>query len=205
MKKIKICMFVFTFAFLFLGWSTPVNAASSWPAFDDINQGHFFIRQSSDGVTYLYTASSMSLYDSSTKGEVARISTSRNPMKYVLEGGKWVYKDSSYSAWSISLLGNGPSGSTKKYVYYSDVFDMANLRDVYDKACVAYGKEYMDATGNLDNITFYQPLLTPMQAETLLGAPTRINLQIIVGSTICLVALGACLMVLSKRLRPFLG
>lgn len=207
-RILKALFAVVVFVGLFGLWTVPVGAEearTSWPDYSAINNGGVYIVQSPSGIITLYTGEMLTISSSGFKGEVACVSTKYNSAKYTYntDSKNWVKVDSSSKSWSIVIYGNGPSGRQGTYNIYSDSFTKADLERVYAQGCARYGDAYASATGNLDNIVFYRPLLSQKAAEGLLAAPVVESLGAIRGLMICLVALVAGLVVLPTVLRRF--
>lgn len=207
-RILKALFAVVVFVGLLGLWTVPAHAEearTSWPDYSAINKGGVFIRQDPSGEIYLWTGTRVSIASTGFSGEVARVSTSGSSVKYKYnaDSKNWVQVDSYSKGFSISIYGNGPSGKQGTYNIYSDSFTKADLERVYAQGCATYGDSYASATGNLDNIVFYRPLISQKAAEALLGTPVVESLGAIRGLMICLVALVAGLVVLPTVLRRF--
>lgn len=207
-RILKVLFAVVVFVGLLGLWTVPAHAEearTSWPDYSDINNGGVLIIQSPDGVINLYTGEQITLKSSGFEGRVATVSTGYGGVKYKYntDSKNWVKIDSYSKGFSIDIYGNGPSGKQGTYNLYSDSFTKADLEKVYASGCATYGDAYASATGNLDDIVFYRPLLTQKAAEGLLAAPVVESLGAIRGLMICLVALVAGLVVLPTALRAF--
>lgn len=209
-RILKVLFAVVVFVGLLGLWTVPAHAADfdGWPNYSGVvGDGDVLIIQSPTGQITLYTADDIVLSKTILKGYVADVTLKYNYKiaVYNVTSKNWVINQSGGSSdkTSLHIYGNGPSGISGTQYIYSNFFTMTDLEKIYASSVASGGESYANATGNLDNIVFHRPLLTPHQAETLLGAPVVESLGAIRGLMICLVALVAGLVVLPTVLRAF--
>lgn len=198
MRKFKFIAFVLCFISLFCAWTTPVSAASTVfdapplpSAYDDIKSDYpyyAFFRHPLDGDRgYVFVCSDMPIiFDG--KRTIGAYGNSYNSY-----GSMTTYKDDDGVLHYKSTLIDKP---------LSDFYYTPSSKAPYGWS----GGDYTFYTTNHDikdlngNIVFQKPLVTQDTFRDLTSLTTQ-GVMIVIGSTICLVALAISLGVLVRHLR----